>query len=137
MANGAALFAPVGGQSQKVGCKVVAAAFLEFGQKIPGPIGAVDFQAVAEDGVGWMVAESLHEAVADETQVVLDGGMVVMVEHRAFGTDRGALDGLAGGARDEEPNALVARHLVRVKLAKFACRGVEGRDYLFVGGELG
>ena len=49
-----------------------------------------------------MRAESLHQAVADVVQVVLDGRGAVVVEHRTFGAHRRALHRLVSAARNED-----------------------------------
>ena len=37
--------------------EIVVAAFLKFGGEVGGPVGAVGFEGVGEDGVGWGGAE--------------------------------------------------------------------------------
>jgi len=59
VADGFGLGCASGEEFGQVGDEVVAAALLEFCGEIGGPVGAVDFQGIGEDGVGWVVAEGV------------------------------------------------------------------------------
>ena len=82
--------------------EVVAAALLELGGEVGGPVGAVGFERVGEDGVGRGGAEGFEEGFADGFEVGGDGVVGEGIEDVAFGSDGGALDLLAGVALDEE-----------------------------------
>ena len=65
VANGGSLVADVAGERGQVRREIVAAEFAELVEEIAGPIGVVDFQAVAEDGVGRGLRERLEHRLAD------------------------------------------------------------------------
>ena len=52
VADGESLVADVSGEGGEVRREVVAAALLKLGEEVGRPVGGIDFQAVAEDGVG-------------------------------------------------------------------------------------
>ena len=54
-----------GDEFGEVGDEIVAAALEEFGGEGGGPVGAVGFERVGEDGVGRGVAEGFEEGFAD------------------------------------------------------------------------
>ena len=85
-----------------MGDEVVAAALEEFGGEVGGPVGAVDFERVGEDGVRGLVAEGVEEGCGDVGYVGVDCGAGEVVEDEAFGAVGGAFDGLVGVAGDEE-----------------------------------
>ena len=86
--------------------EVVAAALSELSREIGGPVGAVDFKGVGEDGVGRLIAEGVDQGRGDVLKMLIDGGPREMVEDEAFGSVGGALYGLAGVAGDEVENRL-------------------------------
>ncbi len=108
------LVADVAGQRGQIGRQIVSAALLKLLQEIAGPVRAVDFQAVAEDGIRRILAHRLQHRFADEFQMVIDGRAVVVIEHKALGADGRAFHRLARAARDEEqhhaPLARLGRH---------------------------
>ena len=91
-----------GDQFRQVRDQVIAAAFQEFGGKVRGPVGAVSFKRVGEDGVRGRISEGLHQRLADLLQVLGDGVARERIEHPTIGVDRGALDLLTGVASYEK-----------------------------------
>ena len=82
--------------------QVIFAPLRKFLQQVRCPIGLIVFQAVAEDGVRRMIAKGLHETVAHCVKVCLDRPLVVVVEDKTFGAERGALHCHARAAGDKE-----------------------------------
>ncbi len=91
-----------GDELGEVGEEVVAAALLEFGGKCGGPVCAVGFEGVGEDGVRRGGAEGFDEGFADGFEVGGNGLFREGIEDEALGSDGGALDGLFGVGLDEE-----------------------------------
>ena len=85
-----------------MGEEIVAAALLEFGGEVGGPVGSVGFEGVGEDGVGWGGAEGFDEGFAYGFEVGGYGLVAEGVEDVAFGSYGGSFDLLFGVAGDEE-----------------------------------
>ena len=91
-----------GDEFGEVGDEIVAAALLEFGWEVGGPVGSVGFERVGKNCVGWGVAEGFDERFAYGFEVGGYGLVAEGVEDVAFCFDGGALDLLLGVAGDEE-----------------------------------
>ena len=106
VADGVGFGADVSDEGGEVGGEVVAAAFLEFGEEVVGPVFALDFEGVAEDGVGGIVAAGFDFGFGDVGDEFVDdlGGKVV--DDEAFGAVGGAFYFHAGAAGDEEGDGL-------------------------------
>ena len=114
--------------------QVVAAPSLELVEEIVSPVLVIDLQAVAENRVRSLRAESLHQTVAHRLQVVFGRGLAEVVEHEAFGADGWALDHHPRPAGDEEeqfvPAARARRDLNRAVLEVSDLAQAVGRDAL-------
>ncbi len=97
-------WAHLGHEGRQVRPEVVAPPLLELLEKVRGPVGAVDFEAVAEDRVGRTGSEALHQPVADDLQIMLEAAAIIVIEHQAVRADRRPLDHHAGPARNEGQN---------------------------------
>ena len=73
VADGLGFGGASGGQFGEVGDEVVASTLLEFGWEVGGPVGAVDFERVGEDGVGGLIAEGFEERGGYVGEVFVDG----------------------------------------------------------------
>ena len=82
--------------------EIVAAALLELGGEVGGPVGSVGFEGVGEDGVGWGVAEGPEERFTYLLEVGGYGLVAERVEDVTFGSDGSAFDLLLCVAGDEE-----------------------------------
>ena len=98
----------IGHERGQVRPQVVASTLLKFLKEIVGPIGAVGLQAVAEDRVGRLRPEGLHQTIAHVLEITLGRSAIVVIQHETLGPDRGPLHHHAGPTRDEELE-LVAR----------------------------
>src|SRR5438552_10631753 len=76
VADGAGLFSGLSNKRGQVGPQIVAAPLLEFGEEVGSPIRVVDFQRVAEDGVGRRLRQRLQQRLAYRLQMPLNGGAV-------------------------------------------------------------
>ena len=85
-----------------MGEEVVASALLELGGEGGGPVCAVGFEGVGEDGGGGRGAEGVEERLAYGFEVGGYGFVGEGVEDVALGSYGGALDLLPGVALDEE-----------------------------------
>src|SRR4029077_19873920 len=70
-------FADVGGESGQVRSQIVTAPLLKLLKKIAGPVGSINFQAVAEDRVRRISVQGLHDPVGDGFQMTLDSRAIV------------------------------------------------------------
>src|SRR5689334_13316284 len=84
--------------------QVVASPLLELLEKIRAPIGAVNFQAVAENRVRTIGGKCLHQPIADMLQIMFNGGSVVVIDDEAFGPNCRSLHLHACATRNKEKN---------------------------------
>ena len=108
VADSGALAAHAGDERRQVRRKIVTSPFLKFREEVARPVGAVYFETVAEDGVRWLISKRGEKMIRDRGEMILNCGLVVVVEDEAFGSDGSALDLLAGAACDEELESVVS-----------------------------
>ena len=92
--------------------QVVAPARLERLEEVAGPVGLVDFEAVAEDRVRGRRVEGGEQAVADGAQVMIDRRTIVVIEDEALGPDGRPFHHHPAAAGDEEQHVACARRAV-------------------------
>ena len=72
VADGVGFGADVSDEGGEVGGEVVAAAFLEFCEEVVGPVFTLDFEGVAEDGVGGIVGAGFDFGFGDVVDEFVD-----------------------------------------------------------------
>ena len=102
MADACGFPADVTHQRWQVRFKVVPASSEEFLEKVIGPVGAFDFEAIAEYRSN--IAESccLHQGLAHGCQMLLQSRLLVMIENKPFGSYGRSLNLHSGVPSDEE-----------------------------------
>jgi hypothetical protein len=124
--------------------QVVAAAPGKLRRQRTRPVGAIRLETVTEDRADQIRWDSVKHWVADCLQVRLGRGRGVVVKHRTFGSERGALDVLpsqsgvrqqhnpgTGPGLDQDPTVVDGQPLVRSRwLLQRAGTDVRGDQFV-------
>src|SRR5690349_17889517 len=84
--------------------QVVASPLFKLLEKVAGPVGVVNFEAVAKNRVRWLCSECLHQTIADVLQIMFCRRLVILIEDESLRADRSSLYLHSCPARNEEEN---------------------------------
>src|SRR5262249_28317078 len=96
--NGRRLRTKVADEGWKIWLQIVAAAFAELLEEVYSPVRVVDLQTVAKNRVRRLRTKRLQQPVADLLQIIVNRGLIKMVEHESFGADCWPFHLLTGAA---------------------------------------
>src|SRR5262245_28154801 len=116
--------------------QVVAAAHFELFKQVGGPVGAVDFQTIAEVGLD-EARSGLEHGRDDSVQVLLGGVLSVVIDDQTFRAVGRALDLHVGGAGDVEVESRLALERSALQVLSDIVIGTEGGEDRFSGTEVG
>src|SRR6185369_13366603 len=101
IANCGGIRSSIHDEREQMRTKIITPSPLKLLKERRTPVGSVIFQAVAENGVGWLVAECREKDIANCVKVIFGGRAVVVIEDKTCRRDRRPLDDHARSAGDK------------------------------------